>query len=105
MICGKNFGFSKKDRFDAKLIEVSVAGAKCTLTEKDVSTHQWVNDDGIQTRKLSTNVKKEYLFSYGLIRALVFYPLWSVAKEHPAAVSVFWSEYNMLNWPCRCFIA
>uniref|UniRef100_A0A8C2HLJ7 Hepatocyte growth factor receptor n=1 Tax=Cyprinus carpio TaxID=7962 RepID=A0A8C2HLJ7_CYPCA len=27
-ICGKNFGFSKKDRFDTKLIDVVVAGTK-----------------------------------------------------------------------------
>ncbi|MCI4380350.1 hypothetical protein PGIGA_G00239240 [Pangasianodon gigas] len=41
-ICGKNFGFSKKDRFDAKLIEVAVAGAKCRLTEKDISSHRLI---------------------------------------------------------------
>lgn len=40
MICGKNFGFSKKDRFDAKLIEVDVAGRKCTLMEKDISSRR-----------------------------------------------------------------
>ncbi|GAA6070730.1 hepatocyte growth factor receptor isoform X1, partial [Tachysurus ichikawai] len=41
-ICGKNFGFSKKDRFDAKLIEVDVAGAKCRLVEKEVSSHRLI---------------------------------------------------------------
>ncbi|KAK1804524.1 hypothetical protein P4O66_020535, partial [Electrophorus voltai] len=41
-ICGKNFGFSKKDRFDGKLIEVDVAGAKCKLTKKDSSNHRLV---------------------------------------------------------------
>lgn len=50
MICGKNFGFSKKDRFDAKLIEVDVAGARCRLTDKDISSHRWVNDEGMQTQ-------------------------------------------------------
>uniref|UniRef100_A0A673LIZ9 receptor protein-tyrosine kinase n=1 Tax=Sinocyclocheilus rhinocerous TaxID=307959 RepID=A0A673LIZ9_9TELE len=34
-ICGKNFGFNKKDRFDTKLIDVVVAGAKCKLEKKD----------------------------------------------------------------------
>uniref|UniRef100_A0A8C1FPQ5 Hepatocyte growth factor receptor n=1 Tax=Cyprinus carpio carpio TaxID=630221 RepID=A0A8C1FPQ5_CYPCA len=34
-ICGKNFGFSKKDRFDTKLIDVVVAGTKCKLERKD----------------------------------------------------------------------
>lgn len=42
MICGKNFGFSKKDRFDAKLIEVDVAGARCRLTDKDISSHRLI---------------------------------------------------------------
>uniref|UniRef100_A0A8B9LAN9 receptor protein-tyrosine kinase n=1 Tax=Astyanax mexicanus TaxID=7994 RepID=A0A8B9LAN9_ASTMX len=37
-ICGKNFGFSKKDRFDGKLVEVEVAGAKCRLARKDSIT-------------------------------------------------------------------
>ncbi|KAI4880943.1 hypothetical protein NFI96_028897 [Prochilodus magdalenae] len=41
-ICGKNFGFSKKDRFDAKLVDVEVAGAKCRLTKKDSSNHRLV---------------------------------------------------------------
>ncbi|KAM9469985.1 hepatocyte growth factor receptor isoform 2-T2 [Clarias gariepinus] len=41
-ICGKNFGFSKKDRFDAKLINVDVAKAKCKLTDKDVSSHRLI---------------------------------------------------------------
>uniref|UniRef100_A0A8B9RKA5 receptor protein-tyrosine kinase n=1 Tax=Astyanax mexicanus TaxID=7994 RepID=A0A8B9RKA5_ASTMX len=39
-ICGKNFGFSKKDRFDGKLVEVEVAGAKCRLARKDSSNHR-----------------------------------------------------------------
>uniref|UniRef100_A0A8C1JC61 receptor protein-tyrosine kinase n=1 Tax=Cyprinus carpio TaxID=7962 RepID=A0A8C1JC61_CYPCA len=37
-ICGKNFGFSKKDRFDTKLIDVVVAGTKCKLEKKDIIT-------------------------------------------------------------------
>uniref|UniRef100_A0A9J8C544 receptor protein-tyrosine kinase n=1 Tax=Cyprinus carpio carpio TaxID=630221 RepID=A0A9J8C544_CYPCA len=37
-ICGKNFGFSKKDRFDTKLIDVVVAGTKCKLERKDIIT-------------------------------------------------------------------
>uniref|UniRef100_A0A8B9RKA1 receptor protein-tyrosine kinase n=1 Tax=Astyanax mexicanus TaxID=7994 RepID=A0A8B9RKA1_ASTMX len=41
-ICGKNFGFSKKDRFDGKLVEVEVAGAKCRLARKDSSNHRLV---------------------------------------------------------------
>ncbi|XP_060784391.1 hepatocyte growth factor receptor isoform X2 [Neoarius graeffei] len=42
LICGRNFGFSKKDRFDAKLVEVDVAGAKCRLTEKDIGSHRLI---------------------------------------------------------------
>ncbi|XP_022539754.2 hepatocyte growth factor receptor isoform X1 [Astyanax mexicanus] len=41
-ICGKNFGFSKKDRFDGKLVEVEVAGVKCRLARKDSSNHRLV---------------------------------------------------------------
>ncbi|XP_066505595.1 hepatocyte growth factor receptor isoform X2 [Hoplias malabaricus] len=41
-ICGKNFGFSKKERFDARLIDIEVAGAKCKLTKKDSSNHRLV---------------------------------------------------------------
>ncbi|XP_076879035.1 hepatocyte growth factor receptor-like [Brachyhypopomus gauderio] len=41
-ICGKNFGFSKKERFDGKLIEVQVAGMKCKLSKKDSSNHRLV---------------------------------------------------------------
>uniref|UniRef100_A0AAR2J353 receptor protein-tyrosine kinase n=1 Tax=Pygocentrus nattereri TaxID=42514 RepID=A0AAR2J353_PYGNA len=37
-ICGKNFGFSKKDRFNASIIDIEVAGAKCRLTKKDSNT-------------------------------------------------------------------
>uniref|UniRef100_A0A672SJ66 Hepatocyte growth factor receptor n=1 Tax=Sinocyclocheilus grahami TaxID=75366 RepID=A0A672SJ66_SINGR len=37
-ICGKNFGISKKDRFDTKLIDVVVAGTKCKLERKDIIT-------------------------------------------------------------------
>uniref|UniRef100_A0A8C1FPB5 Hepatocyte growth factor receptor n=1 Tax=Cyprinus carpio carpio TaxID=630221 RepID=A0A8C1FPB5_CYPCA len=39
-ICGKNFGFSKKDRFDTKLIDVVVAGTKCKLERKDSSNNR-----------------------------------------------------------------
>ncbi|KAI5105546.1 hepatocyte growth factor receptor isoform X1 [Silurus meridionalis] len=41
-ICGRNFGFSKKDRIDAKLIDVDVAGAKCRLMEKNISSHRLI---------------------------------------------------------------
>ncbi|KAL7885515.1 hypothetical protein AOLI_G00058100 [Acnodon oligacanthus] len=41
-ICGKNFGFSKKDRFNASIIDIEVAGAKCRLTKKDSSNHRLV---------------------------------------------------------------
>ncbi|XP_051546266.1 hepatocyte growth factor receptor-like [Myxocyprinus asiaticus] len=41
-ICGKNFGFNKKDRFDTKLIEVMVAGTKCKLERKDSSSNRLV---------------------------------------------------------------
>uniref|UniRef100_A0A8C1NTI7 Hepatocyte growth factor receptor n=1 Tax=Cyprinus carpio TaxID=7962 RepID=A0A8C1NTI7_CYPCA len=41
-ICGKNFGFSKKDRFDTKLIDVVVAGTKCKLERKDSSNNRLV---------------------------------------------------------------
>uniref|UniRef100_A0A671NRJ6 Hepatocyte growth factor receptor n=1 Tax=Sinocyclocheilus anshuiensis TaxID=1608454 RepID=A0A671NRJ6_9TELE len=41
-ICGKNFGFNKKDRFDTKLIDVVVAGAKCKLEKKDSSNNRLV---------------------------------------------------------------
>ncbi|XP_062856816.1 hepatocyte growth factor receptor isoform X2 [Trichomycterus rosablanca] len=41
-ICGKNFGFSKKDRFDSKNIEIDVAGAKCRLNKKESSSHRLV---------------------------------------------------------------
>ncbi|XP_076878108.1 hepatocyte growth factor receptor-like isoform X2 [Brachyhypopomus gauderio] len=41
-ICGKNFGFSKKERFDGKLMEVEVAGTKCKLSKKDSSNHRLV---------------------------------------------------------------
>lgn len=41
-ICGKNFGFNKKDRFDIKLIEVTVAGRKCKLERKDSSNNRLV---------------------------------------------------------------
>ncbi|XP_051548452.1 hepatocyte growth factor receptor isoform X2 [Myxocyprinus asiaticus] len=41
-ICGKNFGFNKKDRFDTKLIEVTVAGIKCKLERKDSSNNRLV---------------------------------------------------------------
>uniref|UniRef100_A0A673IWD2 receptor protein-tyrosine kinase n=1 Tax=Sinocyclocheilus rhinocerous TaxID=307959 RepID=A0A673IWD2_9TELE len=39
-ICGKNFGISKKDRFDTKLIDVVVAGTKCKLERKDSSNNR-----------------------------------------------------------------
>uniref|UniRef100_A0A8C1U2J5 Hepatocyte growth factor receptor n=1 Tax=Cyprinus carpio TaxID=7962 RepID=A0A8C1U2J5_CYPCA len=39
-ICGKNFGFNKKDRFDTKLIDVVVAGTKCKLERKDSSNNR-----------------------------------------------------------------
>uniref|UniRef100_A0A8C2F574 Hepatocyte growth factor receptor n=1 Tax=Cyprinus carpio TaxID=7962 RepID=A0A8C2F574_CYPCA len=42
-ICGKNFGFSKKDRFDTKLIDVVVAGTKCKLERKDSSNNRYVD--------------------------------------------------------------
>lgn len=32
-ICGKNFGFSKRDRYDPKLIHITVAGATCKLID------------------------------------------------------------------------
>ncbi|XP_065147870.1 hepatocyte growth factor receptor isoform X2 [Paramisgurnus dabryanus] len=41
-ICGKNFGFNKKDRFDIKLIDVTVAGRKCKLERKDSSNNRLV---------------------------------------------------------------
>ncbi|XP_016116751.1 hepatocyte growth factor receptor isoform X2 [Sinocyclocheilus grahami] len=41
-ICGKNFGISKKDRFDTKLIDVVVAGTKCKLERKDSSNNRLV---------------------------------------------------------------
>ncbi|KAG1939189.1 hepatocyte growth factor receptor isoform X1 [Pimephales promelas] len=41
-ICGKNFGFNKKDRFDTKLINVVVAGTKCKLERKDSSNNRLV---------------------------------------------------------------
>ncbi|XP_030625039.1 hepatocyte growth factor receptor [Chanos chanos] len=34
-ICGRNFGFSKGDRFDAKLIQVEVASTPCKLDKPD----------------------------------------------------------------------
>lgn len=39
-ICGKNFGFNKKDRFDTKLLDVVVAGTKCKLERKDSSNNR-----------------------------------------------------------------
>ncbi|XP_057185524.1 hepatocyte growth factor receptor isoform X2 [Triplophysa rosa] len=41
-ICGKHFGFNKKDRFDTKLIDVTVAGTKCKLERKDSSNNRLV---------------------------------------------------------------
>ncbi|XP_056596522.1 hepatocyte growth factor receptor isoform X2 [Triplophysa dalaica] len=41
-ICGKNFGFNKKDRFDTKLIDVTVAGTECKLERKDSSNSRLV---------------------------------------------------------------
>ncbi|XP_067292972.1 hepatocyte growth factor receptor isoform X2 [Pseudorasbora parva] len=41
-ICGKNFGFNKKERFDTKLINVVVAGTKCKLERKDSSNNRLV---------------------------------------------------------------
>lgn len=41
-ICGKNFGFNKKDRFDTKLVDVVVAGTKCKLERKDSNNNRLV---------------------------------------------------------------
>ncbi|XP_028814894.1 hepatocyte growth factor receptor isoform X1 [Denticeps clupeoides] len=32
-ICGRNFGFTKRERFDSKMIQINVAGAICKLQE------------------------------------------------------------------------
>ncbi|XP_060740403.1 hepatocyte growth factor receptor isoform X2 [Tachysurus vachellii] len=57
-ICGKNFGFSKKDRFDARLIEVDVAGAKCRLLEKEVSSHRLICSlDHVNVSKFDRSVR------------------------------------------------
>ncbi|XP_073687661.1 hepatocyte growth factor receptor [Garra rufa] len=40
-ICGKNFGFNKKDRFDTKLIDVVVAGTICKLERKDSNNNRF----------------------------------------------------------------
>ncbi|XP_051979167.1 hepatocyte growth factor receptor isoform X2 [Xyrauchen texanus] len=57
-ICGKNFGFNKKDRFDTKLIEVTVAGIKCKLERKDSSNNRLVCGlDQVNTSSVDSAVR------------------------------------------------
>ncbi|XP_026094560.1 hepatocyte growth factor receptor-like isoform X2 [Carassius auratus] len=57
-ICGKNFGFSKKDRFDTKLIDVVVAGTKCKLERKNSSNNRLVCElDHVNTSSADSVVR------------------------------------------------
>uniref|UniRef100_A0AAY4CT02 receptor protein-tyrosine kinase n=1 Tax=Denticeps clupeoides TaxID=299321 RepID=A0AAY4CT02_9TELE len=62
-ICGRNFGFTKRERFDSKMIQINVAGAICKLTEMCIMVLHSCVDGWKQNQHLMSEFSVEMSFS------------------------------------------